>query len=501
MSIRQHMRRRRGEVLELYKKNEVIMSIFANRSPICDEIGSSIKLTKILGKGQYSEVWEADNQGEYIAVKIPFKPLEIIEEKIEKRETIEEYAEHNERLNGINKSVIINMNGRDPKRIIKSGDIILLPKYAKNCLTTKIERFDYNTSNPSPKILTLPKGSYLCDDESFSEYLIGLLFADLYTKGVNGIISINFIDVLDLSSCPSGNSPFPKGTERKWWDKQYDDENNLLYIFQQKIEGELLNCPNPYFPNNNMPHISSVILQLFHAIECYQRAYQISHNDLNTSNIVYAKTPDTWNGQDIRSADYFQYVIDDTSFYIPASDYILKIIDFGISAKYSSPMISDRLVIKGEYTTIPNFYSPAYDVGLLLTTIFAYISDNYTFSGLSEHWKESHNFLSLCIHYYIGEFRSKEFQILLSESNNNLFTPEIAKWLDSRQLYSGDYGFDYANNPILPNFFDKEYKRPLIDKLDEFPLNIMTAAIILKSDIFKENRKRPEGKIVRVGFC
>ena len=475
MTSIQHMRKRKSEILELFRKNEIVVSLLSHNSSLCDEIGKSFQLEKELGKGVDGKVWQIDNQGEYIAVKIPYLPLEIVEGKVEKEETLEEYAESNEKLSKINKFAIININGGDPNKIIRSGDVILLPKFAKNCLTTKSEQFNYISSHQ--KILVVPKKSYLCDNESFSEYLLGILLSELYTKGMRGIMSINFVDMLDFASCPDGKNPF---LNRRFKVGKYNDKNNLSYIFQQKLEGEIFGRDSPFHRED----ISFVILQILHAIECYQRSYQISHNDLHVRNIMYAKIPDEWNGQDIQSADYFEYVIDDTSFYIPASDYVIKIIDFGTSAKYSIPMVGTPYIFESSDGYFPNFYSPAYDVGTILMSILNFTGDDF----------DGNHFISLCLHYFIGEFRSEEFQKLLQDSDNDLLNSKIVEWLYSRQS-------EYSDNPIFPEFFDQEEHRPLIDKLEEFPLNIMDAATILKSNIFKDHRIRPGGKIVRVGFC
>ncbi len=145
------MKKRKNKVLELYKRNDMIVTLLANQSPLCDRIGildSSIKLIKQLGEGEFNIVWEVEiDNNEYIAVKIPYEPLEILEEKSEKRETLEEYAKRNEKLRNINRSVTININGGDPDRIIEKGDLLLLSYSAMNCLINKVVEYNYNTTN------------------------------------------------------------------------------------------------------------------------------------------------------------------------------------------------------------------------------------------------------------------------------------------------------------------------------------------------------------------
>ncbi len=208
-------------------------------------------------------------------------------------------------------------------------------------------------------------------------------------------------------------------------------------------------------------------------------------------NIIYVKTPDMWNGEDTSSAEYFEYVIDGISFYIPASQYVVKIADFGESTKYNHPMIiTNNIVVKNVYNYtyeyIPNFYSAAYDVGFALFRMFSW-----------NRGQIRNKVLILCLHYFVGGFRSEEFQNLLHEVENDLFDVKVYQWLEDRYKPKSRNEM----NVLLSKFFDEDMETPIIDTLEEFPLNIMTAASILKSDIFKGYRERPEGRIVRVGTC
>ena len=365
-NVIQIMKNRKNRVLTLYKNNDQIMTILANQSPLCDKIGIKndilpINLIKELGKGKFGQVWEAEVNDygtyKYIAAKIPLNLLKIIERTVSKRETIEKYSQRESRIHGINESLIIKLNGGNSNRLIRPGDIILWPHFAVKCLTIKSEKFKYNTSDDSLKSLIVPEGSYLCSNSVFSEYLIGLLCGELYTKRINNVMSINFINMLDLSSCPE--------TERDLSSEQKEGYDISSFIFQQKIEGGLLEKNSPFLTKE----IGPVVLQILHAIECYQRAYHINHGDLHIWNILYGETPEIWNGENVQSADYFEYRIDGDSFYIPSSRYVIKIADFGHSAKYSSPMILTRGRAGGKSGSIPNFYSPAYDIGTALITL------------------------------------------------------------------------------------------------------------------------------------
>nr|QBK93162.1 MAG: protein kinase [Pithovirus LCPAC403] len=464
-SITQRMKIRKNEMLELYINNDIIVELLSNQSPFCDLIGfqdtdKPIKLIKELGHGAFGKVWEVriDNQGieEYIAVKIPNKDLGMPRIYIGKPVKLELYAEKAAQKHKIDKSLIIKVNGGNKNKILRRA---ILPIFAAQCLT-RDHTFEYYKNTSDDEVLNIPGGSYICPEDTFSEYLISLLCGELYTTEMNGVKSVNFINMLDFSTCPEAIL----------------EEKNFFggspaYIFQQKIEGSL--CNAKVFSETD---IGSITLQVLHAIECYQRAYQISHNDLSLGNIMYGKTPEVWDGNNIQPADYFQYIIDGTSFYIPASQYVIKIGDFGLSIKYNRPMIVNSTIIKGDWPNVPNFYSPAFDLGIALLGLSKYTQDRGYKNMIP----------ALCMHYFKGDFRSSEFQQILSKSENDVFSMEVQRWLQDK--------------PDTSNIFydDNDFN---IYKLEEIPLNIMTAANILKSDIFKEYRKLPEGKIVKVGFC
>ena len=481
MSSFQIMKKRKGRVLELYERSDAIVSFLAKQSPLCDKISksenASIQLIREIGSGIAGSVWEVkiDNQGisKYAVVKLFFDIPENIEEKSRQRETLEEYAKRNERSFGINKLITIDMNGGDPNRIIEIGDILLLPELAKNCLTTETKEFYYNRFDKNSKILVVPEGSYICG-EVFSEYLIGLLCAKLYTEGFNQVKSINFTDVFDLSIC-----------------SKFVDEAvqmvNPTYLFEQQLEGSADQKDSPFGKLKTNEEFGPFMLQILHSIECYQRAFQMNHNDLHLGNIAYGKTPDLWNGENISLADYFEYSIDGISFYIPTSEYVVKIIDFSISAKYDHPMIIEKTIIDID-SQFPIFYSKAYDVGTILMRMIIAVKDKTLMKS---------EILLLCFHHFMGGFRSEEFQNMLHESNNNLFDIRIIRWLENRFKYKFRSRID--EHPIIGDFFKQG--SPKIYMLEKFPLNIMDAASILKSDIFKGYRERPEGRIVRVGTC
>ena len=82
---------------------------------------------------------------------------------------------------------------------------------------------------------------------------------------------------------------------------------------------------------------------------------------INENNVVF-------DNQELKNANYFHYSIRGYNIYIPATDVLVKIGDFGLSVKYSYPVIGDKEVFESGYDQqdgdgpwIPNIFIPSYD--------------------------------------------------------------------------------------------------------------------------------------------
>jgi hypothetical protein len=128
------------------------------------------------------------------------------------------------------------------------------------------------------------------------------------------------------------------------------------------------------------PEDECFIIQLLHAIATYQSVEGISHNDLHTGNIFYTKVDETttFNGETLYDADYYHYSIHrgliDLDLYLPATQYIAKIADFGFSTKWSIPIISWNWIFQQDNSEsdapwIPNWYIPQYDSSYALYSL------------------------------------------------------------------------------------------------------------------------------------
>ena len=71
----------------------------------------------------------------------------------------------------------------------------------------------------------------------------------------------------------------------------------------------------------NDQEISSALMQVVMTLITYQKAFQFTHNDLHTNNIMYKNTDKVW----------IEYTYHDTKYRVPTYGKLFKIIDFGRS--------------------------------------------------------------------------------------------------------------------------------------------------------------------------
>nr|QBK92458.1 MAG: protein kinase [Pithovirus LCPAC401] len=402
------MRRRSSNIVERFNKRIPVVNSISDQSPICLKFGHLIVKTKKIGKGKYASVWEAKlkDQRKSIAVKIPHNLLDIVDVKAEDGgESLGEFASRN---SDFNEHLTIKLNGGNPNRKIEIGDILKVPKFSQRCLTD---------SNISLETVTIPKGVYLCKNTVYSEFLIGLLCSDLARTR-----SINFMDIMDLSMCP-------------------ESSEEISYMFQERMIGSL---------DKGLIKIDdSILIQVFHAIACYQENYAISHNDLHDGNLFYTEYVG------LEKTTHLAFVLDDVVLYIPKPKYIIKIGDFGLSCKYSDFMIFNYDIVNNGFP-IPVNYSEFYDLGTFIMAML---------------YLTSIPLLLKCITYILQDDIGPESK------------------------YSN---FIRDGKHPLSKYFDEKHKRPLLHMLNEPPLSDMSAYKLLRSPVFNRFRNKPKGNIVVV---
>ena len=93
--------------------------------------------------------------------------------------------------------------------------------------------------------------------------------------------------------------------------------------------------------------LSAALLQVVLSLTAYQKCFMLTHNDLHTSNIMYARTERT----------HLLYKVDGTYFKVPTFGKIWKVIDFGRAIYWANGKLfySDSYLPDGDAATQYNF--------------------------------------------------------------------------------------------------------------------------------------------------
>lgn len=403
----------RNEVLTIYNVGGSIVEFLANDSPICNLIGKDIILEKELGKGNFGTVYLINFPKLGLKNKFVVKELEInVEEEYVSNEyfsydkipslspyatqlTTEQIAEYLQ--DQFNPNIFIALNG-GPNVMYELDDKIFIPEFARNCL--QHEKSQFKKIDSPKEIIKIPANSYLCPNENYSEFMINLLVSETFFYSGS---CINFIGVLDMITCT---------------------DKTKQYIFMEKIDTnfKIILSKEQSMTQNEF---DGLMIQYFFAMACFQK-FEIVHGDLHLENLFISEITDDmiWNGIKLSEVDYFEYEINGKSKYFPKGKYIIKIGDWGLACKYSSPMILNYSVMNGNYKNwIPNFYSSSYDI---LVTLF-HLTIKYS--------KFLDKYLYIAFKNVIKSQGEKNIEKILAEYFNFKIVRPIIKYLD-------DYGID-----------------------------------------------------------
>ena len=392
---------------------EIVELLGLPRENKCALIGSEIKLTKLLGQGVYGKVFaiEFSGMGEKLYVvkksqltlQIFSGTLKKVDKYLEELETDwngvrrwqpEEYIEAWENASRYDKvSIVI-----PPEMCIIENEKIypaIPPVILSNDPITEKSSLKYIVSKPSGKYegsvnknyfyqnktitdIIIPKNSYLCADNGFSELVIAVYAGKLYRDGK----CINFFNTYTMFTCVT-----PQEDETSL-DSEDDFKSYTQYTFMDKIDGELRKYRSCVTWDKYVDEaerispdiINGVYIQTLFAIAAYQHYYSISHNDLHSNNVFVEFVTDKtmYDGKYVKDYDYFHYSIDYggkvRNIYVPAIPLLVKIGDYGLSIKYTKPIVGPLDVFNDGMDTndgtgawTPNVFMPQYD-SLYFTT-------------------------------------------------------------------------------------------------------------------------------------
>lgn len=432
------------EILNIVEMGDpLIDSLIIPNQIICPLINSKISLVRI-DSGAHGTVFEITVPGKgtkkYIAkrglfeidsINMGFGPI----------------IEGDERLTTIGMSLKVLKSFNPTLNFDENSELIRVnvPTTVGNIRIKECVTAESKTYEAIPYIdgenIEIPKGSYLCTNEAYSEYYIGTLLGNDYRMEK----CINFFDVYSMFTCPDPDS--------KW--------SYYQYILMDKIdttERSILQCMSSHTYHNIKGHSrdiqDGVYIQTMFAVAFYQTLYKISHNDLHENNVfieIVKKTDDslqitgtTFNGEYLADADWYHYQIGNVNIYLPAIPIIVKIGDFGQSVKYSHPIVGDETVFRTGYNNgrkwgplIPNQFIPQYDSVYHTTCYIRELAakSRYGYMG---------NFLKKCLEFLIPpigvlktDATDKAMNILISDKmiDSKSKRPKLKKLLKCRSSY------------------------------------------------------------------
>ena len=222
--------------------------------------------------------------------------------------------------------------------------------------------------------ITISPSTYMCVNPFYTEYAMSLIFSDYYTTKK----SIHFVSVEadSFSTCLTPNEESKETVQPSITIKE-------LFVMK-RVEGHpLYDVAHPSkrpLPSNSQKYQNACLIQVLHSIALYQQE-GVSHNDLHGGNILLEQVllSTRWKDHQLIDYDYFQYKLKGRkSLYVPFVPFVSKIIDFGLSCKYASPLILNKRIMEGGYGASvslksnpgqthriqipPNWFFPAYDV-------------------------------------------------------------------------------------------------------------------------------------------
>ena len=363
----------RDEILHLIERNDEISQYFTQSNAVkrCPLIFNNSASSKFIAKGVQGSVSTFSlgipgDTKEYVVKKSLNPNYELARKFLittKQSMTLKEIAERDIR-DDIPHDLFYSINGGRENSVVKKGKVYMMISLKKDSTCKSIEPFlydkwwfeDFNASTgknmlrsvDTGKMFEYPKGSFLCDTETYTEYPMGLLCASLYEKGK----CANFIEIIGFSMC----APKPKISDKP---AVYD------YTFMEKIHGSVRKNLLEH-RNFSEELVDSIIIQTYFALSSMQRILGIQHNDLHNDNVMFqdiTKVPGgvDFDGNNLNEADYFSYDIDGTKIYFRNLGLIAKIADFGFSMKYSSPIVGPKYVADAGYKTIPAWRDDYYD--------------------------------------------------------------------------------------------------------------------------------------------
>ena len=365
------------EVLQIIEHRDELSTYFKHNGfsqDLCRIASVEIPRGKHVASGSFGAVYRitlGDQEKNYAVKKTVNSSVEIYEAVFRGIDDLSPKSlayvfEHLHNKPNSDYHTFVSVNGGNPDRILSPGDRYFIPDFANSgpCKTVRpvnVEvktRMNYYVRDViSYSTFTYPIGSYLCTNEAYSEAAIGSLASYLFESGT----CANFISQFGFAMC-SSKSKLTKKPEL------FD------YTFLEFIQGDQLQKTLPSLVSSNPNDddlIASVVIQTIFAISVLQRKFGIQHNDLHLGNVMLQELvsgdglPVMFNFSELSDAAYLKYELDGKEIYLRNNGFLVKLVDFGYSVKYSEPIIGRKDLVRGTgpfaKVVVPAWRDTSYD--------------------------------------------------------------------------------------------------------------------------------------------
>ena len=307
----------RNETFDVINTGGSLIEMLTGEKELCPLIGSEIAIGRRLGDGEYGEVFE---------ISFPEKGTRRYVVKVAKGDEI--FLLGGVPMKDQNEARIMTSVKDFMKYSNMQGDVNSFPSYIEDGRIIVLGKGQIMKAE-LPVFLRKPcdetSDAYICEPY-YTEYVIGNLMGRYYRIGK----SINFIDIFNFALCTR---------------KSYIFMEQIDLVLIDEIENILSN------PEHVVREMKCIIIQILHAL-CICQKNLIVHGDLHLRNIFLDwKNSTTYKNERLSDAEYLVYEIDNQKLYLPsyAVEYIVKIGDWGMSVKYSEPVIVSSASDTGVY--------------------------------------------------------------------------------------------------------------------------------------------------------
>lgn len=376
------------KLVEILDRGEEIIDYFASQTERCGRLLELLPHAKFIAGGVYGGVYLFELEGvEYVVKKVVSERYNVVRyfhppdrARVGFGEIADIFSAKRDHKR-FDRNAFLHANHSSADDFIEPGTHYYVPflrpkvpcKIKKN---HEVQKYYFVPSEVEigryDKVQTVesyvyPKGSYVCASPTYTEYIIGVTLSG---------VTENFLKVLGFSMCASVSGGHELTTHHAQRVVKEVHEGSPIfydYTFMERVDGTLIDMQRSLSGVEMTREsvdaiIENIYVQVLFAMSFMQRKFIIQHNDLHLNNIGFLKV-ETRSGA---KAEKLSYTIDGERIIIPNLGFVTKILDFGLSAKYSSPVVANALTVDGrDRNIIPMWRDDSYDLIIFLYSVYA----------------------------------------------------------------------------------------------------------------------------------